>query len=380
MRPEGPDLSGRCGPEAAWASPEMEIVAPSSLTSSQSSQGQQVLLRPQPKSAPAMRHARPARHPRPGSASALEVAAAGGHNLLMVGPPAPASRCWRAPAPRSCRRRAGRMLEVSMIASIAGQLDGGALTNRRPFRAPHHSASHAGAGRRRLGAKPGGSRWRWRRALPRRVPEFDPRVLDSLRQPLETARSRSRAPTIASPIRARSSDRRHEPVPLGRANEPGLVHRGAMTRCTGEYQARLSGPLLDRIDLHIEVPAVTAADLIFRRPRGSRESPLGSRAPLRCRRSATRRSDRPTCAPMRAPKAPCSTKSPSSTALARADPRRRRRPCGSRRAAYHRVLRVARRSPISTAATRSAACISRGAVVSGAGPMRCAGGVGHHRG
>jgi magnesium chelatase family protein len=63
------------------------------------------------------------------------------------------------------------------------------------------------------------------------------------------------------------------PCRCGRASEPGFnCHRGQMTRCTAEYQARLSGPLLDRIDLHIEVPAVTAADLILPPPQeGSRE-------------------------------------------------------------------------------------------------------------
>jgi magnesium chelatase family protein len=105
-------------------------------------------------------------------------------------------------------------------------------------------------------------------------PEFDPRVLDSLRQPLETgevaiARANHRVTYPARFMLIAAMN----PCRCGRANEPGFsCHRGQMTRCTAEYQGRLSGPLLDRIDLHIEVPPVTAADLILPPPQeGSRE-------------------------------------------------------------------------------------------------------------
>ena len=105
-------------------------------------------------------------------------------------------------------------------------------------------------------------------------PEFDPRALDSLRQPLETgevaiARANHRVTYPARFMLIAAMN----PCRCGRATEPGFTCRRAPnTKCTADYQARLSGPLLDRIDLHIEVPAVTAADLILPPPtEGSRE-------------------------------------------------------------------------------------------------------------
>jgi magnesium chelatase family protein len=99
-------------------------------------------------------------------------------------------------------------------------------------------------------------------------PEFQPQALDSLRQPLETgevavARANYR---ITYPARFMLVAAMN-PCRCGRANDPGFAcRRGTNTRCVAEYQARLSGPLLDRIDLTIEVPAVTAADLILPPP------------------------------------------------------------------------------------------------------------------
>jgi magnesium chelatase family protein len=106
------------------------------------------------------------------------------------------------------------------------------------------------------------------------LPEFSAQVLDSLRQPLETgdvaiARVNHR---ITYPARFMLVAAMN-PCRCGRANDPGFAcRRGPNTRCVAEYQSRLSGPLLDRIDLHIEVPAVTAGDLILPPPsEGSRE-------------------------------------------------------------------------------------------------------------
>jgi magnesium chelatase family protein len=268
-----------CGPEAAWASPEMEIVAPQSLIQlANHLKGTQVLLRPQPKirsgDAPAL-DLKDIRG-QESAKRALEVAAAGGHNLLMVGPPGAGKSMLAARLPSILPPLApAELLEVSMIASIAAQLDGGALTNRRPFRAPHHSASMPALVGGGLRAKPGEISLAHGGVLfLDEFPEFDPRVLDSLRQPLETgevaiARANHRVTYPARFMLIAAMN----PCRCGRASEPGFnCHRGQMTRCTAEYQARLSGPLLDRIDLHIEVPAVTAADLILPPPQeGSRE-------------------------------------------------------------------------------------------------------------
>jgi magnesium chelatase family protein len=161
------------------------------------------------------------------------------------------------------------LLEVSMIASVAGAIDGGALTNRRPFRAPHHSASMPALVGGGLRAKPGEISLAHNGVLfLDELPEFDARVLDSLRQPLETGEvAISRANhRVTYPARFMLVAAMN-PCRCGRANEPDYsCKRGTNVRCAADYQARLSGPLLDRIDLHIEVPAVTAADLILPPP------------------------------------------------------------------------------------------------------------------
>src|ERR1700688_1430445 len=106
------------------------------------------------------------------------------------------------------------------------------------------------------------------------LPEFDPRVLDSLRQPLENGEvAISRANhRVTYPARFMLVAAMN-PCRCGRAAEPGFAcKRGPNGRCAADYQSRLSGPLIDRIDLHIEVPAVSAADLILPPPsEGSRE-------------------------------------------------------------------------------------------------------------
>src|ERR1700733_13403666 len=167
------------------------------------------------------------------------------------------------------------LLEVSMIASVAGEIEGGALTNQRPFRSPHHSASMAALVGGGLRVRPGEVSLAHNGVLfLDELPEFDARVLDSLRQPLETgevaiARVNHRVTYPARFMLVAAMN----PCRCGRAAEPGFAcKRGANERCVANYQSRLSGPLLDRIDLHIEVPAVTAADLILPPPaEGSKE-------------------------------------------------------------------------------------------------------------
>jgi len=162
-----------------------------------------------------------------------------------------------------------------MIASVAGELEGGALTNSRPFRAPHHSASMPALVGGGLRARPGEISLAHHGVLfLDELPEFQPQVLDSLRQPLEIgevaiARANHRVTYPARFMLVAAMN----PCRCGRASEPGFAcKRGANARCAAEYQGRLSGPLIDRIDLHIEVPAVTAADLILPPPaEGSRE-------------------------------------------------------------------------------------------------------------
>jgi magnesium chelatase family protein len=180
------------GAEAAWASPEIEIIAAGSLIQlANHFKGTQVLSRPQPKileaSGPLLDLADI--KGQESAKRALEVAAAGGHNLLMVGPPG-----------------AGKSMLASRLPSILPPLapiQGGALTNWRPFRSPHHSASMPALVGDGLHARPGEVSLSHHGVLfLDELPEFQPQALDSLRQPLETGeRSRSPAPITASPIR-----------------------------------------------------------------------------------------------------------------------------------------------------------------------------------
>ncbi len=278
-RAQGLICPAACGPEAAWASPEIEIVAAQSLIQlANHFKGSQVLKRPQPKireiDGPPLDLADI--KGQESAKRALEVAAAGGHNLLMAGPPGAGKSMLAARLPSILPPLLpAELLEVSMIASVAGQIEGGALTNRRPFRSPHHSASMPALVGGGLRARPGEISLAHNGILfLDELPEFTGQVLDSLRQPLESgevsiARANHRVTYPARFMLVAAMN----PCRCGRANNSGFAcKRGSNARCMAEYQSRLSGPLLDRIDLHIEVPAVTAADLILPPPsEGSRE-------------------------------------------------------------------------------------------------------------
>src|ERR1700760_1746163 len=278
-RDEGLICPAACGAEAAWASPDIQIVAANSLIQiANHFKGTQVLSRPQPKV-----HEREEAlldlsdiKGQESAKRALEIAAAGGHHLLMIGSPGAGKSMLAARLPSILPPLSpAELLEVSMIASVAGEIDGGALTNRRPFRAPHHSASMAALVGGGLRAKPGEISLAHNGVLfLDELPEFDGRVLDSLRQPLETGEvAISRANhRVTYPARFMLVAAMN-PCRCGRAGDPGYAcKRGPVGRCAGDYQARLSGPFLDRIDLHIEVGAVTAADLILPPPaEGSRQ-------------------------------------------------------------------------------------------------------------
>ncbi len=194
----------------------------------------------------------------------------------MIGPPGSGKSMLAARLPTILPTLTpAELLEVSMIASVAGEIEDGALTNRRPFRAPHHSASMPALVGGGLRARPGEVSLAHHGVLfLDELPEFQPQALDALRQPLETgevaiARANHRVTYPARFMLVAAMN----PCRCGRASDPGFAcRRGPNVRCAAEYQARLSGPLLDRIDLNIEVPAVTAADLILPPPaEGSRE-------------------------------------------------------------------------------------------------------------
>lgn len=259
------------GAEAAWAGPDMAILAPSNLIAlANHFQGTQVLSRPQAK-----QHVRAGALPdlceikgQETAKRALEIAAAGGHNMLMVGPPGAGKSMLASRLPSILPPLLpAELLEVSMIHSVAGQLSQGGLVGERPYRAPHHSASMAALVGGGLNARPGEVSLAHNGVLfLDELPEFTPQVLDSLRQPLESgeaviarANHRTTYPARVQLIAAMN------PCRCGRAGEPGFTcKRGA--KCASDYQSRVSGPFLDRIDLRIEMGAVSALDLLERKP------------------------------------------------------------------------------------------------------------------
>jgi magnesium chelatase family protein len=162
-----------------------------------------------------------------------------------------------------------------MVHSVAGVLPDGAVTDRRPFRSPHHSASMAALTGGGLHARPGEVSLAHHGVLfLDELPEFSPQALDSLRQPLETGEvAVSRANhRVTYPARFQLISAMN-PCRCGRATEPGYAcKRAPNEKCMAQYQGRISGPFLDRIDLAIEVPAVSASDLVLPAPReGSAE-------------------------------------------------------------------------------------------------------------
>ena len=157
---------------------------------------------------------------------------------------------------------AAETLEVSMIHSVAGMLDGGALTRTRPFRDPHHSASVpalVGGGHR---ARPGEVSLSHLGVLfLDELPEFQRGALEALRQPLETGRATiARANAhVTYPARIQLVAAMN-PCRCGYLDNPAEACSRA-PKCARDYQSKISGPLFDRIDLHVDVPAVNPADL-----------------------------------------------------------------------------------------------------------------------
>lgn len=254
-----------CGAEAAWSA-GARVFAPSTLTEAVQHLSGSHPLAP----------AEPGETPNPGqlpdlvdvkgqerARRALEIAAAGRHHLLMVGPPGAGKSMLAARLPSILPPLTpAEALETSMIHSVAGLLRDGGISRNRPFRAPHHTASMpalVGGGRN---ADPGEISLAHNGVLfLDELPEFPRPVLETLRQPLESG-------TV---MVARANAHIQYPCKfllLAAANPCRCGHLGDANRacnrapiCGEDYMGRISGPLLDRFDLRIEVPAVSMADL-----------------------------------------------------------------------------------------------------------------------
>ena len=193
----------------------------------------------------------------------MEIAASGGHNLLMIGPPGSGKSMLAQRLPSILPPLTSEeILEISLIHSVAGLIKDGHLINERPFRDPHHSASLpalVGGGAK---AKPGEITLAHRGVLfLDELPEFSRQTIDSLRQPIETgkvviARANSHVtyPAQFQLICAMN------PCRCGHLDDPSMACTRA-PKCALEYQNKISGPIFDRIDMHIDVPAVKPSDL-----------------------------------------------------------------------------------------------------------------------
>lgn len=282
------------GQEAAWAGPGLDIIAPKSLLALMNHlMGRQQIPRPKVRSTdPAQQQPTLDLRDIKGQETAkraLEITAAGGHNLLLIGPPGAGKSMLAA-------RLAGLLppmtaeeaLSVTMVHSLAGTLAEDGLVSSRPYRDPHHSASLpalVGGGTK---AKPGEVTLAHLGVLfLDELPEFDRRTLEALRQPIETGAvtvSRANAhityPAHFQLIAAMN------PCRCGYLADPGRACSRA-PKCGQDYQARISGPLYDRIDLVLEVPAVAALDLGLA-PSGEASATVAERV-LRARRRQAQR-------------------------------------------------------------------------------------------
>jgi magnesium chelatase family protein len=258
------------GSEARWADGIPVVATPNLVSLLNHLKGTQVLPQPEPgradppKRGPDLKQVKGQEVAR----RALEIAAAGSHNLLMSGPPGAGKSLLAACLPGILPElTAAEALEVSMIASVAGTLEEGRISRARPFRTPHHSASMAALTGGGLKVRPGEVSMAHLGVLfLDELPEFQRAVLDSLRQPLEIGEvtvARANA-HVTYPARVQLIAAMN-PCRCGYLSDPALAC-SRVPKCAADYQSKVSGPLLDRIDLHVEVDPVRAVDLALPPP------------------------------------------------------------------------------------------------------------------
>ncbi|NNL35791.1 MAG: YifB family Mg chelatase-like AAA ATPase [Silicimonas sp.] len=253
------------GAEAAWVG-QAAVVAPASLADAiQHLTGARVLPLSEPgevretTGGPDMRDVKGQERAK----RALEIAAAGRHHLLMVGAPGSGKSMLAARLPGILPDLTpDEALETSMVHSRAGLIDTGGISRQRPFRTPHHTASMAAIVGGGKGAKPGEISLAHNGVLfMDEFPEYPRGVLETLRQPIETgdvvvarANAHVRYPCRFLLIAAAN------PCKCGHMAEPAKACARAPA-CGEDYMGRISGPLMDRFDLRVEVPPVSFQDL-----------------------------------------------------------------------------------------------------------------------
>lgn len=254
-----------CGPEAAWVGATQVIAAASLNEVVRHFTGQAVLTAAEAGEVTRDPSARDM-HDVKGqerAKRALEIAAAGRHHLLMVGTPGSGKSMLAARLPSILPMlTATEALETSMIHSLAGLLSEGGISRSRPFREPHHTASMAAIVGGGKGAKPGEISLAHNGVLfMDEFPEFPRMVLETLRQPIETgeimvarANAHIRYPCRFLLIAAAN------PCKCGYLPDPARAC-AKVPQCGEDYLGRISGPLMDRFDLRVEVPPVAYTDL-----------------------------------------------------------------------------------------------------------------------
>ncbi|SEC48795.1 YifB family Mg chelatase-like AAA ATPase [Rhodobacter sp. 24-YEA-8] len=253
------------GAEAAWVGATEVIAAASLAEVVRHFTGQAVLTPPRPgeirpcTAAPDLRGVKGQERAK----RALEIAAAGRHHLMMTGTPGSGKSMLAARLPGLLPGMSpAEALETSMIHSLAGLLTGGGISRSRPFRTPHHTASMAAMSGGGRGAKPGEISLAHNGVLfLDELPEFSRQVLEVLRQPIETgevtvarANAHIRYPSRFQLVAAAN------PCRCGYLTDPSRAC-ARVPVCGAEYLGRISGPLMDRIDLRIEMPPVAFTDL-----------------------------------------------------------------------------------------------------------------------
>ena len=223
-------------------------------------------------------------HGQAAAKRALEIAAAGGHAMLMVGPPGSGKTMLASRLPTIMpEMTASEILETSTIYSIAGELGNNGLKSSRPFRSVHHTSSPVALAGGGSDARPGEISLAHNGVLfLDELPEFNRATLEILRQPMESGRILiSRARRNATYPASFQLIAAMNPCPCGHLGNAALSCSRA-PRCAEAYQNKISGPLLDRIDLHVDVDAVNPWEMT------SDNSPRETSAEIRTRVVAAR--------------------------------------------------------------------------------------------